>query len=223
MAGRCGFYGKLPAVGDFVKKGLPAGFIHAVDDWLSQGLAVSRDRLGAGWTEVYLTSPIWRFVCDGGFLGDAPIAGVLIPSTDKVGRYFPMIVAAALEAEANPLDLMTASWFFDAAEDAALFCLEDGVDLAAFEAKALAVTAPSAAPPVLEKSIAGGRAFAAPGARDPSAAALIALAEAGLAGIATPRGCLWTRGSDRVDETFLTLSGPPAPTLFAGLLDGTWN
>ncbi len=41
-----GFFGKLPARGDFVRQGLPRSFTDTWDAWVAGALAGSRDRLG---------------------------------------------------------------------------------------------------------------------------------------------------------------------------------
>ena len=46
-----GFFGKLPARGDFVRAGLPRDFIDSWDGWWQRMLPGSRDRLGEAWTE----------------------------------------------------------------------------------------------------------------------------------------------------------------------------
>ena len=66
----------------------------AWDAWLRECLTASREALGERWLDVYLTSPAWRFACAPGLLGPLASAGVLVPSVDRVGRYFPLTVLA---------------------------------------------------------------------------------------------------------------------------------
>ena len=42
-----GWYGKIPATGDFITRRLPVAFIEAWDRWLQEVMGGSRDRLGA--------------------------------------------------------------------------------------------------------------------------------------------------------------------------------
>lgn len=42
----------------------------------------------------YLTSPVWRFAIAPGVLGPEGLGGVMMPSVDRVGRYFPLIIGA---------------------------------------------------------------------------------------------------------------------------------
>lgn len=92
-----GWYGKLPTLGDFASRRLEPGFIEPWDAWLAKGIAHLRERAPDTWLDAYLTSPTWRFVLQPGVLGQAQAtAGVLMPSVDRVGRYFPLTIAAPL-------------------------------------------------------------------------------------------------------------------------------
>ncbi|MGL6109236.1 MAG: type VI secretion system-associated protein TagF [Rubrivivax sp.] len=93
-----GWYGKLPSLGDFASRRLGPGFIEAWDEWLAAGLADWRVREPAAWLDHYLAGPSWRFVLMPGVLpGERHAwAGVLMPSVDNVGRYFPLTLAQPL-------------------------------------------------------------------------------------------------------------------------------
>jgi len=97
-----GWYGKLPTLGDFASRRLEADFIEPWDRWLGEGLAAQREQLGEAWLDAYLGSPVWRFVLMPGVLpgpgADGVLAGVLMPSVDKVGRYFPLTLVTRLAA-----------------------------------------------------------------------------------------------------------------------------
>ena len=93
-----GWYGKLPTLGDFASRRLEGAFIEPWDQWLVAGLAAHRERLGEGWLDAYLGCPVWRFMLMPGVLAHEPhaLAGVLMPSVDKVGRYFPLTLVQRL-------------------------------------------------------------------------------------------------------------------------------
>jgi type VI secretion system protein ImpM len=104
-----GWYGKLPSLGDFASRRLAPSFIEPWDDWLAGGLATWREASPDGWLDAYLASPSWRFVLMPGCLGGTSDAwaGVLMPSVDRVGRYFPLTLVRALPAlpaDAQQLD-----------------------------------------------------------------------------------------------------------------------
>lgn len=99
-----GWYGKLPALGDFASRRLPQAFIEPWDAWLAAGLARWRDN-NPHWLEAYLAGPIWCFHLGRQALGPGHAgtawAGVLMPSVDRVGRYFPLTVAAPAPSDTS--------------------------------------------------------------------------------------------------------------------------
>src|SRR5262245_48363546 len=95
-----GWYGKLPSLGDFAQRRLPPDFVEAWDQWLAHELAAWQGADPAGWLERYLASTSWRFLLLPGSVPGWPssdtVAGVLMPSVDSVGRYFPFTLAWVL-------------------------------------------------------------------------------------------------------------------------------
>ncbi len=89
-----GFFGKLPARGDFVRVGLPEDFVAPLDSWCRDCLAASRRALGEGWEEAWMSAPIWRFRLPPGACGAQAVLGVWLPSMDRVGRHYPFILCA---------------------------------------------------------------------------------------------------------------------------------
>jgi type VI secretion system protein ImpM len=130
-----GLFGKLPSAGDFVTRSLPSAFVAAWDDWLQRSLVASRAKLGNGWTEVYLESPIWRFALQPQVCSPQAWAGVIMPSVDRAGRYFPLTLAAPIPSGASTLLTVTAAehWFAEL-ERIALWALEPDATLEAIEA-----------------------------------------------------------------------------------------
>ncbi|MHB8884997.1 MAG: type VI secretion system-associated protein TagF [Methylovirgula sp.] len=90
-----GLYGKLPSSRDFLRRGLPNGFVTPWDHWLAHVLAASQRVLGEDWLNAYLTSPPWRFALDPHLLGHAGWLGVVVSSVDALHRAFPLTLAAA--------------------------------------------------------------------------------------------------------------------------------
>jgi type VI secretion system protein ImpM len=131
-----GFYGKAPAFGDFVRRRLPRSFLDGWDQWLQKSILRSREQLSRAWLEDYLTSPLWRFVLSPGVCGDLASSGVLMPSVDSVGRYYPMTIAILLPDGSNPLTVADEgeAWF-RGAEDIALYCLDDGFRMEELETR----------------------------------------------------------------------------------------
>lgn len=114
--GAAGLFGKLPARGDFVRAGLPGDFVAAWDGWLQRVIAASRARMGADWLPAFLEAPVWRFALAPGLCGASAVSGLWLPSVDRVGRYFPLTLAALVPVAA-------AGWL-DACEDAGRAALE---------------------------------------------------------------------------------------------------
>lgn len=93
---RAGFFGKLPARGDFVRSGLPLGFLAAWDGWMAGVLAASQASLGARWLEAWLEAPVWRFVLPDGMCGPDAALGLWLPSVDAAGRFYPLMLASTV-------------------------------------------------------------------------------------------------------------------------------
>ena len=124
-----GLFGKLPAHGDFIYRDLPSNFINAWDSWLQGFVGASQEQIGESWLDIYLTSPIWRFAFSEGVLDQYAWAGIMLPSVDRVGRYFPFSIVTRLPASANPLEVITKNQWFEAQERAALRALEGQLQL----------------------------------------------------------------------------------------------
>lgn len=129
-----GWFGKLPALGDFASRRLPTGFIDVWDAWLQSGIGACRQRAPEAWLEHYLNAPIWRFLLLPGTCGQSMWAGALMPSVDKVGRHFPLTVAQELAANTAAFDhVLGAHDWFDKLEDAMLATLDLQATVEAFE------------------------------------------------------------------------------------------
>jgi type VI secretion system protein ImpM len=91
LAAGTGWYGKLPAIGDFASRRVNDQFVRTWDDWLQRAVTASKSALQEGWLDVYLSSPIWNFAIFPNVLdSDIAYAGCLMSSADRVGRYFPL-------------------------------------------------------------------------------------------------------------------------------------
>ena len=228
--GQPGFWGKVPTRGDFVSRRLPRQFIDSWDTWLGGAFAASREQLGAQWLDLYLTSPIWRFGCTAGLLGDKAWAGVLMPSVDKVGRYFPLTLAVPLaEGRALPLLFDGASGWFETVEQLALSALEDAFDLERFDAALQQATlSESAWIPAQPENYQGEtergkfavQASVAAHAELPSAFAAIS---ASTLERFLPAYSLWrTEGAESFPPSLLVCEGLPPVDAYVGFLTGQW-
>lgn len=98
-----GFYGKIPAAGDFVGRSLPSAYVRFWDRWIARNLA---PQLAAGSWE---GRPALRFML--GLEMHGPMTGVVMASTDKAGRSFPLTVAAAPPSAIVEIAALAAPWF----------------------------------------------------------------------------------------------------------------
>ena len=209
-----GFFGKVTSHGDFVSRRLSAQMIEGWDEWLQQCIYTSRQQLGDDWLSHYLTAPVWRFAIDDGVLGQQAWCGVMMPSVDRVGRYFPLMIAAPAGGGPALLEAVNGgtAWF-DELDDLARSSLAADFVLDQFDQLLLAKEAVTAsAPPVRP---AGWRLpmTAAPGELTASLAPLM------LRG----HSLWWTEGSPSVAPSLLLCSGMPRAEAFAAMLDGSWQ
>jgi len=125
MTAVAGFFGKLPARGDFVRHGLPPDFLRTLDAWWQVVLSDSRTALGEGWTEAWMEAPVWHFAFAAGVCGAGAAVGLWLPSTDKAGRLFPLTIAAVGD---RWRDVARCTGFLAEAEAIGYRVLEDDTD-----------------------------------------------------------------------------------------------
>ncbi|RYY73496.1 MAG: type VI secretion system-associated protein TagF [Comamonadaceae bacterium] len=129
-----GWFGKLPGMGDFAHRRLPEDFRERFDHWLHDGLLRLREQ-HADWTDRYLAGPLWFFALGDGVAGARAWLGVLMPSVDGVGRYFPFVVAAECTTPLQGADDVSTAWqWWRVAAEAALEGLENDLDAVRFDA-----------------------------------------------------------------------------------------
>lgn len=146
---RCGLYGKLPSKRDFVSIATPRHFLQIWEPWIADCLAQSRDALGdANWDRVFSEAPIWRFVLGTDLDGGGGF-GVLMPSMDAIGRYFPLtLVAQAEPGGALPKpDIEHGQTWFAAAEDFLMSLLDAGTARTAIDTGLKSLSACDMQPP----------------------------------------------------------------------------
>lgn len=226
-----GYFGKMPARGDFLSHGLPREFIDAWDDWIQLALEHSHNQFSDGWLDMYLTSPVWHFALAPAVCGNASWTGVLMPSVDAVGRYFPLTIAAPVDSGTNITTVLSvAQPWLTKVEELARSCLDDEFDLASFDQEIRALECP-----------AGESSSTGPDADDPVGDRLL---NAWRYGLTSPARLMsdcpalvrelmerlffayslwWTAGSTRVSPTLLICQGLPPPEGYAAMLDGEWH
>jgi len=224
VAQRLGFFGKLPARGDFVTRRLLHDFTDRWDGWLQDAVAMSAQQLGETWLDTYLTAPMWRFVLAAGVCGEMPMLGVVMPSVDRVGRYFPLTLAVALSESAAPArTLLTAGAWFEAVEQLALSALEDDADLDRLDQQAEAIEPPTEGEARFG-SYSTERAVSIELGDNGGPDAMAAAAIDGVLALLGARYTLWwTGGSAQFKPSLVVAEGLPPVERFAALLDGRWE
>jgi type VI secretion system protein ImpM len=232
-ASMVGFYGKLPCRGDFLHRRVPQEFVDVWDNWVRESLTASRRQLQERWLDAYLTSPVWRFVLTEGLCGRDSYAGVILPSVDKVGRYFPLTIVARWEVEVSALETAcNQSRWFECAEALALHALDaPALDFDVFDqgvadlaAQIDAVGEPTNFLPDLAQC--GERADRATHwylSLSPSRSlryVVEAMGQRELERRLHPLSLWWTEGSNDISPGMLWVSGLPQPSGFAAMLSG---
>lgn len=220
--GAFGYYGKIPAQGDFLRRGLSPGFVEPWDRWLQGVLIAGRESLGAGWQDAYFSAPIWRFALPAGVCGPAAMAGVVMPSVDRVGRQFPLTLAAEIEAATVWAVYRAAEPAFAPLEDAALAMLEDDALREALDRRLDAIRPGSAPGPGGARHVDGALCLTAPSGSPAGLRASDALADL-LAGEALagrpPDTTIWASEIDGGLRAMLCAGLPMGDAAIRGLVD----
>jgi type VI secretion system protein ImpM len=231
-----GLYGKFPSHGDFLRRRVSDAFVGAWDGWLQACLEASRWALGERWLDVYLTSPAWRFACAAGTCGPAPVVGLMVPSVDRVGRYFPLTLVAELPCTASLVAVAgQTARLLDGAERLVIETLAaEEVDFETFDERVVelgrALGSGDGGPRLVLES--GAAALLADGAQacwqiplgasSHLAPAFEQILWQRLSALHDPLVLWWTEGSSIVEPSCLVAKGLPHPDTFAAFLDGSW-
>ncbi|MBK3778405.1 type VI secretion system-associated protein TagF [Azospirillum sp. YIM DDC1] len=198
-----GFHGKVPARGDFVGYGLPRGVLLPWDAWLTEVLEAAVRQLGSPWERLFQSAPVWRFALSPGLCGEPPLAGIMMPSADRVGRQYPFTIVGTLPygTDLAVVPVACLHWFTRAESIAADAC-RAGADVDALPARMAILGRPE------------------PNGADPTVATVVEER----VGPLPPRASLWwSRGGGRVPPSVLTCCGLPRSTRAAAFIDGAWE
>ena len=165
------------------------------------------------------------------------VAGILVPSVDKVGRYFPLTIVAGLPRDTGPVIAAAClEEFFDAAErllvetmalehmdfnrfDQAVVGLGDAV--AQVYRPAGFVLEPAAAALLADAAAGPWRVpIAAPSALSST---ILQAAAHRLAELYEPMALWWTAGSEMVQPSCLVTKGLPRPEQFVAMMNASWD
>jgi type VI secretion system protein ImpM len=220
-----GFYGKLPTLGDFVMRRVSAEFVETWDRWLQQGIAGARAQFGGDWNARYGHSAPWRFAFEAGVCGPGAVLGVMLASSDRVGRQFPMTVACELAPGWPALETATrAGAWYAAVESELLRAVSGSYDIDAFDRVAAGLDSlhdclePAAADlQACEQVLSSHGAFRLPLQATGLAGSLAAMSAGRLARSAAPLAMFWCE-STSTEPQLLASRGLPAPAVLADML-----
>jgi len=137
------WHGKLPSAGDFVARRMEPAFVERWDAWLSESLTNLQQR--QDWLAQYLQCPAWRYLLMPGVIDQRTWCGVLMPSVDRVGRYYPLTLAMAWnDAPGAALAASHFGWLASL-EEVAYAALQEEWTADALEERLLQLAAPETA------------------------------------------------------------------------------
>lgn len=146
-------FGKMPQRGDFIARNMPRALQRPFEDWLIPLVQETRKELGADWTRYWRAAGAWRFWIGSEVLGGSwqrdmrragheqavqggAITGVLLPSADRHGRDFPLVVVlsdALARLMPPPVTTPPDRGWYDLCDDL-LYAARSGQDITAVEA-----------------------------------------------------------------------------------------
>ena len=220
-----GFYGKLPSLGDFVSRRLPREFIDALDAWLQDAIDLSRQQLLEGWMDKYLISPVWSFALSPGLAGETGWLAVMMPSVDRVGRYFPFVIAQPVAPGESIIKSLARNgeWFARANQLIYTGLDDTAFDLEQFDAQVAALadvyveSVPAGVQPAADFGL--GWRLGTVDLPDAHEALLTQMLASRLAAFSV----WWTEGSQFVESSYLVSSGLPEPLAYTAMLSGDWQ
>lgn len=218
-----GWYGKLASLGDFAHRRLQPTWLQACDAWLTRALQGSQQQLGSRWLDTYLTAPVLRFAWAPGIVDTQWWFGLLMPSCDNVGRYFPLLIACPrARAPVDRIALDHLELWYEHVAQAALRTLREQGSVEALE-EALAELPPWPTPSSAAVAEVVSAAHAVRYRLAPRASLTQGLQRMSADHLqARLAGCsLWWRPADDGTGDLLTvLQGLPDPAAFVELLEG---
>lgn len=129
MEGNFGAFGKIPALGDFFRFGLPTSFLEPWDIWLQDVMITSKAAFQDSWNDAYMSASIWRFSLAKDQMGPTAMIGIVMPSVDRVGRQFPLTMTANIDTDDLTVSHLANQSTFIELENLALAALDDTMTL----------------------------------------------------------------------------------------------
>ncbi len=216
-----GIFGKLPQKRDFISFDIPRSILEPFENWLQSAVAASRDELGRDWQDQYLVAPIWRF-WGGHEIFGVDCTGVIMPSVDQVGRFFPLSVIYYDESGNGlvpPCWNDNEQWYVDL-EARLLQTLEEDVEI---EAKLLAEGLLAPIEDASDDTSGGeklGNGYIWRSDQQPVSELLSNLADRDYRSACEGRTYWWTNGGSNFGPIVYSQQGLPDPYFFTSMITG---
>ncbi|MYZ41473.1 type VI secretion system-associated protein TagF [Schauerella aestuarii] len=122
-----GWYGKIPAGGDFMHRRLPRDLIGWWDRWLQHGLNGLRHSPPEEGLRAFQSAPMWNFAIPSGLGAGRVQFGCISPSRDRVGRAYPVCaILQVANEDYEPGMLHRAARFYRAIGEGLLTAVRHG-------------------------------------------------------------------------------------------------
>ena len=175
-----------------------------------------------------MVGPVWRFFFQSGIVGGEAVCGIVFPSVDRVGRYFPFAMFAPITGKVDASSIIEQDIWFDGMEALAMEVLNPSLDFAAWdkavEAMPLPVsglataveedaTIPQQAPnlgPLVHISL-------------PRGPDLNPLIDRHASALSPPRSIWWKRDDSEDVQSLVIADGLPEASAFPAFLGEDWE
>ena len=218
---RCGLFGKLSAKRDYISIATPRNFLEVWEPWIQSCMSASQHQLGERWQNAFLRAPLWRFWVGSEICGTS-FMGVIMPSLDGVGRYYPLTLHAIADAETSLLqpDVDPQQEWFAAAEDFLLTTLDTTISFETISATLDALAAPAQQLKTDAEIIPLGDSINATLSADKDFAVALASVRTATPEVYAAASFWWTTGGDDFSAMALCCRGLPDPFKYSALLLG---
>lgn len=221
-----GLHGRLPTSRERVTHNLSPQFVMGWDHWIQRCMPQAQLQLGPAWLEVYLTSPIWRFVLSSGVMGQQLWCGVMMPSVDRGGQYCPLVMAQPLADDVLPTAVFDkAELWFQALEQVALSALTEEYSVVELTQTLDRIPPPDIQQTVFDRTWSVHRPLVIPfeNSGQSTQQSFSSVLHELLLQQYPSYSLWWSMGSERVRPVQLVSGHLPSPQCYTALLSGDWE
>lgn len=223
----CGLFGKIPQQSDFISHHFPDTFTDQWHHWMQACISISREQLGDEWLSHYMVSPVWQFALMPGLVSEHAVLGVVIPSVDEVGRYFPVVLGHSGQHDTWSAYLNGEAWY-QQIQKIALLALAEETSYSQLLGELESLPTPEFETLAIYKTQSSLQAFKGNQITQQSDGIdknefVLSLTSNAYKQIYGDHSLWWTAGSEAVAPCLAVSSGLPDPGQYAAMLDGQWQ